>query len=97
MPMPAYVIVDIQVKDPEGYQDYIKQVPAMVAKHGGKYLARGGSPKVMEGDWDPTRLVLLEFPDRESAEAFYNDPAYTEIKQIRHRTTTSNMAVFDGL
>ncbi|MDG2166537.1 MAG: DUF1330 domain-containing protein [Opitutales bacterium] len=95
--MAVFVLADIEVQDPEGYQTYIKLVPPLVAKHGGVYRARGGECTVKEGSWHPRRTVLLEFPDRASAEAFYDDPEYAPVKDIRLRTTDTNLVIFDGL
>ncbi|MCB1123211.1 MAG: DUF1330 domain-containing protein [Verrucomicrobiae bacterium] len=95
--MAAFLIADIEVKDAETYQDYIRQVPALVAKHGGVYRARGGDLAVKEGTWKPNRLVILEFPDRESAEAFYNDPDYQPPKAIRLSSTNANIVIVDGI
>ena len=95
--MTAFILAEIDVKDPDAYQEYIKQVPALVEKHGGVYRARGGQHTILEGNWNPSRIVLLEFPDRNSAEAFYNDSDYSGLKQIRHKTTDSNLVLFEGL
>ena len=95
--MAAFLLADIDVQDAEGYKEYIKLVPPLVAKHGGVYRARGGDCSVEEGVWQPRRTVLLEFPDRQSAEAFYHDPEYADIKAIRQRTTDTNLVIFDGL
>ena len=95
--MGAFLVVDIEVAKPEAYGDYIKQVPPLVAKHGGVYRIRGGHHTVMEGDWNPKRLVLIEFPDRKSAEAFYTDTAYADLKALRQATTTSKLLIIDGL
>ena len=95
--MATFLLADIEVQDPEGYQEYIQLVPPLVEKHGGVYRARGGDCSVKEGSWQPRRTVLLEFPDRTSAEAFYNDPDYAPVKAIRLRTTDTNLVIFDGL
>ena len=95
--MAAFIVVDIDVKDPEAYAGYIEHVPPLVAKHGGVYRARGGRHTVMEGDWDPKRMVIIEFPDRAAAEAFYGDPAYADLKKLRQTTTESNLVILDGL
>lgn len=95
--MAAFLLAYIEVKDPEEYQEYIRQVPPLVAKHGGVYRARGGECTVQEGSWQPRRTVLLEFPDRQSAEAFYFDPEYKDVKAIRLRTADTNLILFDGL
>ncbi|MCZ6672427.1 MAG: DUF1330 domain-containing protein [Verrucomicrobia bacterium] len=95
--MSAFVLADIEIHDPAGYREYIEKVPDLVAKHGGVYRARGGGHTCLEGDWEPKRLVLLEFPDRSNAEAFYDDPDYQSLKQIRQNTTKTNLVLFDGL
>ena len=95
--MAAYVIVDINVTDPAGYDEYKKLAPATVTAYGGKYLARGGRTKVLEGEWVPNRLVILEFANIERAREWLDSPEYTAIKHVRHRTTKSNMVVVEGV
>jgi uncharacterized protein (DUF1330 family) len=95
--MTAYVIVDINVRDPNTYEEYKKLAAPTVALYGGKYIARGGRTEILEGDWSPTRLVLLQFDSIEQAKAWLYSPEYSEIKKIRHRTATSNMVVIEGV
>lgn len=95
--MSAFVIVDTKIKNVEAYSEYIEKAPPIAARHGGKYLARGGKHTVKEGDWNPTRLVLIEFPDREAIEAFYEDPDYKAIIHIRLENTDSNLVILDGI
>jgi uncharacterized protein (DUF1330 family) len=95
--MTAYVIVDIDVIDPAGYEEYKQPAPATVAAYGGKYLARGGHAEVLEGEWVPNRLVILEFANIARAREWLDSPEYTAIKHIRHRTTRSNMVVVEGV
>ena len=95
--MPAYVIVDITVTDPAGYEEYKKLAPPAVAAYGGKYLARGGQVQTLEGDWSPTRLVILEFESVERAKQWLESPEYSAGRQLRHRTATSNMIVVEGV
>jgi uncharacterized protein (DUF1330 family) len=95
--MPAYVIVDIEVTDPELYEEYKRLAPPLVALYGGKYLARGGRVEVLEGDWDPNRLVILEFETIEQARKWLESPEYATARRLRHRTTRSNMVVVEGL
>ena len=95
--MTAYVIVDIQVTDPVGYEEYKKLAPPIVAAYGGKYLARGGKTETLEGDWSPKRLVILEFESAERAKAWLNSPEYRAARQLRHRTTKTNMVVVGGV
>jgi len=95
--MTAYVIVDIDVHDPAGYDEYKKLAPAAVELYGGKYIARGGKTETLEGDWTPTRLVILQFEDSEQAKKWLNSPEYSEAKKMRHQTANSKMVVIEGL
>jgi uncharacterized protein (DUF1330 family) len=95
--MPAYVIVDIAVTDPAGYEEYKKLAPPVVAAYGGKYLARGGKTETLEGDWSPNRLVILEFESAERAKAWLNSPEYRAARQLRRQTTQTNMVVIEGV
>jgi len=74
----AYIIVEIEVTDPVGYEDYKKQAAATVHKYGGKYIVRGGKTEVLEGDWQPKRIVILEFPTMERAREWLNCEEYRE-------------------
>ena len=95
--MPAYVIVDIAVTDPVGYEEYKKLAPPAVAAYGGKYLARGGRVETLEGDWSPTRLVILEFESAERAKQWVESPEYRAARQLRRRTATGAMIVVEGV
>jgi len=95
--MPAYIIANIRVTDAESYKGYVAEVPALIAKHGGKYRVRGGATTMLEGDWTPGRLVVLEFPDRDSALAFYEDPAYAPLKALRQSAAESGVLIVDGV
>jgi uncharacterized protein (DUF1330 family) len=94
--MPAYVIVDIEVTDAEGYKEYVQRAPEAVKRYGGRYLARGGKTEVLEGEWQPKRLVILEFPDMERAKAWLNSPEYAPARAMRHKYARSNMVVIEG-
>ena len=95
--MPAYLIVDLDVHDPAGYQKYREGVGAIVAKHGGEYLVRGGELEVVEGDWQPNRLVLFRFPSRQAIRNFFADPEYAPLKQIRFKTAKTVAVAVDGV
>ncbi|MBI3016220.1 MAG: DUF1330 domain-containing protein [Candidatus Tectomicrobia bacterium] len=95
--MAVYMIVDIDVKDPSAYERYKAEVPALIRNHGGEYLARGGNCQVLEGDWRPSRLVLSRFPDKESVRAFFSDPEYQPLKELRHRVAKTDIVVVEGL
>ena len=94
--MSAYLIVDIEVTDPEAYENYRSQVPPVVAKHGGKYLVRGGPFQILEGDWTLNRLVVLEFPTITAAKEFYDSEEYRPLKEIRTNATKSNLVLVEG-
>jgi uncharacterized protein (DUF1330 family) len=95
--MTAYVIVDIDVHDPVGYDEYKKLAPAAVELYGGKYIARGGKTETLEGDWTPSRLVILQFESNEQAKQWLNSPEYSAAKKMRHQTANSKMVVIEGL
>jgi len=95
--MTAYLIVDVAIRDPQRYEDYKQQVPALIARHGGEYLVRGGAHEVLEGDWQPTRLVLFRFPSRAAIKAFLADPDYQPLAALRHAIADSSLVAVDGL
>ena len=95
--MPAYVIVDIDVQDPIGYEEYKKQASDTVFKYGGKYIVRGGKTEVLEGEWQPNRIVILEFPSIDQAKEWLNCEHYREPRKLRHKTAKTNMIVVEGL
>ena len=95
--MTAYVIVDIHVTDPVGYEEYKRLAPAAVELYGGKYIARGGKTEILEGDWSPNRLVILQFESSKRARQWLNSPEYSEARKMRHQTADSNMVVIEGL
>jgi uncharacterized protein (DUF1330 family) len=95
--MAVYMIVDVDVRDTEAYEDYKRGVEHFIAKHGGEYLVRGGDFEILEGTWQPTRLVLFRFPDRDSVRAFLDDPDYQDLKALRHRVADTCAVMVDGL
>ena len=95
--MAAYVILDITVNDPAKYEDYKKLAPPTVEAYGGKYLVRGGSMEILEGDWKPNRVVILEFQSIEMAKNWINSSEYSDARALRHQTATSHAIVVDGL
>ena len=95
--MTAYVIVDIHVTDPLRYEDYKSLAAPTVKLYGGKYIARGGKTETLEGDWSPTRLVILQFDSSEQAKKWLNSEEYREARALRHQTATSQMVVIEGV
>ena len=95
--MAAYVIANIDVKDPVRYQDYIKMSPVSIAKFGGRFIARGGKTEVLEGNWVPKRLVLLEFPSVERAREWWASDEYAPAKALRQATSYGELVIIEGL
>lgn len=95
--MSVYVIVDIEVTDPEGYKEYVKAAPQTVELYGGKYIARGGHNETLEGEWQAKRLVILEFPSVEQAKKWLDSPEYAPARKLRHQYARTNMVVVEGL
>jgi uncharacterized protein (DUF1330 family) len=95
--MPAYVIADIEITDPSGYEGYAEQAPSTVAAHGGRYLARGGALQSLEGDWLPHRLVILEFESVEAAQSWHSSEDYAQLKALRQSTSHGSFVVVEGL
>ena len=92
----ALVVVEITVKDPEMYKEYMALAPATIATHKGKYLVRGGTYEALEGDWSPQRFVVLEFPSAQAAKDWWNSPEYTAARKIRQRCADARMLLVDG-
>ncbi|HEX5390095.1 MAG TPA: DUF1330 domain-containing protein [Burkholderiaceae bacterium] len=98
MTTPAYIIVDMQVTDPEQYKQYMAAAPAAVKAAGGEYLVRGGRFEVMEGNWQPARIAMLRFPSFEVAKAFYDDEMYKQARAKRAGATAFfNMVLVEGV
>ncbi len=95
--MPAYVIVEIQIEDNEAYEEYKKLTPAAIAAHDGKFLIRGAKTECLEGDWNPQRMVVLEFPSVEKVKEWWASPEYAEAKAIRQRAAKTKMIIVQGV
>ena len=95
--MPAYVIADVEVTNPELFEEYRKLVPATVEAFGGRYIVRGGDSEVVEGDWTPSRTVIIEFESFEQAKAWHSSEMYAGPKQMRIDSTNSSVIIVDGL
>ena len=94
--MPAYVIVETDVTDPEQYEQYKAASPAAIAAGGGRFLVRGGELAVLEGDWQPSRIVVLEFKDLEAAKRWYESQAYQEAKKLREGAASFRAIAVQG-
>jgi uncharacterized protein (DUF1330 family) len=91
------MIVDLDIHDQEGFEEYRASVPAFVAKYGGEYLVRGGEFEVIEGDWQPHRLVIFRFPDREAIRKLFADPDYAKLADVRKKTSKTIAVAVDGV
>ncbi|MCC6534147.1 MAG: DUF1330 domain-containing protein [Burkholderiales bacterium] len=95
--MPAYVIAEVEVIDRDAYEDYRGRVPATLAAYGGRFIVRGGTSETLEGAWSPQRVVVIEFPDRASAKAWWASEQYAGAKALRQRSARTELIVVDGV
>ena len=95
--MPAYVIVDVEITDPAVHAENRKRAPGTLANYGGRYLVRAGVHEVLEGDWNPKRLIMIEFPSLEHAKLWHNSEEYRGPKALRMAAATSKMLVVEGV
>ena len=95
--MAAYVIFDVEIRDMNQYQEFMKGVTPAIESAGGRYLTRGGTHKVFEGDWKPRRLVLFEFPSVAAFESFYNGDVYRNLKPIRDACSSARLVSVEGV
>lgn len=95
--MPVYMIVEIAVLDQTTYAEYVRKVPATVAKYGGRYLVRGGHVTPLTGDWSPERIIVLEFPTAERMRQWNSSPEYLELAPLRTRATRTRAIVVEGV
>lgn len=95
--MSAYLVATLEVHDPSGFKSYVIDVPAIVAKFGGRFLVRGGEPELAEGDWTMPRVTVVEFPTMEKAKEWWNSAEYAPYKQLRQRAARTNAVFVPGL
>jgi uncharacterized protein (DUF1330 family) len=94
--MPAYVVGDITVNDPERYRDYATHTVSTLEPFGGRFIVRGGATEILEGPWRPGRVVVIEFPDADAARAWYASDAYQAILPIRQESSTGSLLLVEG-
>jgi uncharacterized protein (DUF1330 family) len=96
--MSAFVIVDTKISDPVAYEEYKSLAKPIAEKYGGIYRTRGGEIEVLESDlWSPTRIVIVEFPDMDSAKRFNHSDEYAPVKKIRHANSECTLIIVDGV
>ena len=94
--MAAYVIADVTVKNPDAYAEYRKQVLPTITKYGGRFIVRGGAHETLEGDWRPGRVVVIEFPDMETARAWYRSKEYGPLVKLRQGASSGRLVLVEG-
>ena len=94
--MAAYLIADIDITDPSTYEEYRKQVPGVIAKHGGRYVVRGGKVESLEGGWSPRRLAVVEFPSMDQALKFYRSAEYAPLIKLRQKASNGKLLLVEG-
>jgi uncharacterized protein (DUF1330 family) len=94
--MSAYVIAEIEVTDPAAYEEYRKQVLAVVEKYKGKFIVRGGKVDPKEGGWTPQRLVVVEFPSMAQAQKWYDSPDYAPLIKLRQKASKGKLILVEG-
>jgi uncharacterized protein (DUF1330 family) len=95
--MSAYLIFDVEIRDMARYQDFMAGVKPALEAAGARYLSRGGAHTVYEGDWQPRRIVLLEFPSAKAADDFYNGDVYRSLKAIRDECSSARLVMVEGV
>ncbi len=94
--MPAYLIVRVTIDRPEAYQEYMRHTPRVINRHGGRMIVRGGEVETLEGPEEKHRIVIIEFPSKEAAQAFYHSEDYQKAKHIREGAGQGQFVIVDG-
>ena len=94
--MNAYLVLDLTIHDLASFNEYIQKIPKFIKKHLGKYIVQGVEPEIKEGNWEPERVVIIEFPSKDNANSFLQDPDAQELFKIRHNSTTSKLILVEG-
>lgn len=95
--MAAYIVSRVKILDPAAMQRYVTEAPATVAAFGGRYLVRGGDVRALEGAWEHERMVVVEFPDKESALAWYESESYRPLRDLRQSSAEAVILLVDGV
>ena len=94
--MSAYLIADVDVQDQDVYAEYRRQVLPLIQKHGGRFVVRGGAHEVLEGEWRPQRLVVIEFPDMATLKGWYHSPEYAKLIALRQGVSRGSLVAVEG-
>jgi uncharacterized protein (DUF1330 family) len=95
--VPAYLVGIVTIEDAEVFAEYASQVPELIARYGGRYIARGGTVEVLEGSWAPARVTLAEFDSLEQAKRWYESEEYQALAEIRRRSANADLVLVEGL
>lgn len=95
--MPAYIVVRVDVTDPEQFAEYLKVTPGIIEQFGGKFLVRGGERVTLEGEEETRRMVIIEFPSMETAQAFYHSDEYAAAIELRTGASVAQFVAVDGV
>jgi uncharacterized protein (DUF1330 family) len=95
--MAGYVVALDEVTDPEAFARYRQIVPAIIEQFGGRFLVRGGKPEALEGNWEPSRLIIIEFPSVERAKAWWASEEYAEAKLLRQGAANTTLTIVEGV
>jgi uncharacterized protein (DUF1330 family) len=94
--MPVYLIIDLTVIDQDVYEEYMERVPAVLEQYGGRYLVRSGQVATLAGDWQPERIVVVEFDSSDQVQEFYASPEFQELAPLREQSTDSRIILVEG-
>lgn len=95
--MPAYILVEIEIHNPELYEEYKQLTPASISEYQGRFIVRGGKTKILEGSYENKRRVILEFPSFQIAASWWCSEDYTKARKIREKAATTNMILLEGV
>ena len=95
--MAGYVLIDVEITDHAVFTEFRDRAPAVVEAYGGRFLVRGGATEVVQGDWTPHRVVILEFDSTERAKSWWNSPEHTELRAILDRCSNATTAIVEGV
>ena len=95
--MAGYALLNVEITDQTAFDEVLERAPSVVAEFGGKYLARGGTAEVLQGDWTPHRVVVIEFASAAKARAWWNSPAHEALRAMFNRCANTTMMVVEGI
>ena len=93
----GYALIDVEVTDQAAFAEFRERAPSVVEAHGGKFLVRGGATEVVQGDWTPHRVIVIEFDSVERAKSWWNSPAHTELRAMADRCSRTTTTIVEGV